>query len=155
MFSHRAVGGATEVRSIGLMSTNATHSTWLIRALSYWKKGVCPMKNHTADKRARDIDRPSGLTQWWSPPIMSVAFKAGETCAAWNGEVLRFASDRLRQDSEFGFALAKCRSWTEAAELQRDWATKTTQDYVEEGGRLLRLSTHLGADIAETSSERA
>ena len=86
---------------------------------------------------------------------MSVAFKAGETCAAWNGEVLRFASDRLRQDSEFGSALAKCRSWTEAAELQRDWATKTTQDYFEEGGRLLRLSTHLGANIAETSSERA
>jgi hypothetical protein len=112
------------------------------------------MKNRTADARARDIDTPSELAQWWSPPIMSAAFKASETCAAWNGEVLRFASDRLRQDSEFGFALAKCRSWTEAAELQRDWATKTTQDYFEEGRRLLRLSTDLGADIAETSSER-
>jgi hypothetical protein len=72
------------------------------------------MKNRNADTRARDIDTPSDLAQWWNPPIMSVAFKAGETCAAWNGEVLRFASDRLRQDSEFGFALAKCRSWTEA-----------------------------------------
>ena len=113
------------------------------------------MKNHSANTRARDIDTSSDLAQGWSPPIMSVAFKAGETCAAWNCEVLRFASDRFRQDSEFGFALAKCRSWAEAAELQRDWATKTTQDYFEEGRRLLRLSTHLGADIAETSSEKA
>jgi hypothetical protein len=128
---------------------------WLIRTFSYWNKGDRPMKNRNADTRARDIDTPSDLAQWWNPSIMSVAFKAGETCAAWNGEVLRFASDRLRQDSEFGFALAKCRNWTEAAELQRDWATRTTQDYFEEGGRLLRLSTHLGADIAETSSERA
>jgi hypothetical protein len=55
------------------------------------------MKNRNADTRARDIDTPSDLAQWWSPPIMSAAFKAGETCAAWNGEVLRFASDRLRQ----------------------------------------------------------
>jgi hypothetical protein len=132
-----------------------SHSTLLITALSERKKGDRPMKNRTADIRARDIDTPVDVAQWWSPPIMSVAFKAGETCAVWNGEVFRFASDRLRQDSEFGFALAKCRSWTEAAELQRDWATKTTQDYFEEGGRLLRLSTHLGADIAETSSERA
>jgi hypothetical protein len=113
------------------------------------------MKNRTADTRARDIDTPVDVAQWWSPPIMSVAYNAGETCAAWNGEVLRFASERLRQDSEFGFALAKCRSWTEAADLQRDWATRTTQDYFEEGGRLLQLATRWGADIAGTSSERA
>ena len=92
---------------------------------------------------------------WLNPPMMNVALRAGETCAAWNGEVLRFASDRLRQDSEFGFALSKCHSWTEAAELQRDWATKTTEDYFEEGRRLLRLATRLGTDIAEASSEEA
>ena len=81
--------------------------------------------------------------------MINAALRAGETCAAWNGEVLRFASDRLRHDSELGFALAKCRSWTEAAELQRDWATKTTQDYFEEGGRLLRLATRSGTDPEE------
>ena len=113
------------------------------------------MKNRTADARARDVDTSVDVAQLWSPPIMSVALKAGETCAAWNGEVLRFASDRLHHDSEFGFALAKCRSWTEAAELQRDWATKTTQDYFEEGRRLLRLATRAGTEIAESSSEKA
>lgn len=86
--------------------------------------------------------------------MMNVALRTGETCATWNGEVLRFASDRLRQDSELGFALAKCRDWTEAAELQRDWATKATQDYFEEGRRLVRLATRLGTDIVEESSEQ-
>ena len=86
---------------------------------------------------------------------MTVALRTGETCAAWNGEVFRFASDRLRQDSELGLALAKCRDLTEAAELQRDWATKATQDYFEEGRRLMRLATRLGNGIAEASSEEA
>jgi hypothetical protein len=81
--------------------------------------------------------------------MINAALRAGETCAAWNGEVLRFASDRLRQDSELGFAFAKCRNWTEAAELQRDWATKTTQDYFEEGRRLLRLATPWGTEPEE------
>jgi hypothetical protein len=48
-----------------------------------------------------------------------------------------------------GFAFAKCRTWTEAAELQRDWATKTTQDYFEEGRRLLRLATPWGTEPEE------
>jgi Phasin protein len=113
------------------------------------------MKSRAADTRARDVDTSVDVAQWWSPPIIGVALKAGETCAVWNGEVLRFASDRLRQGSELGFALAKCRSWTEAAELQRDWTTKTTQDYFEESRRLLRLATRAGTDIAETSSEKA
>jgi hypothetical protein len=111
------------------------------------------MKNRNAHTResATSLD----VTPWLNPPMMNVALRAGETCAAWNGEVLRFASDRLRRDSELGFGLAKCRSWTEAAELQRDWATKTTQDYFEESRRLLRLATRWGADIAEASSEEA
>jgi Phasin protein len=113
------------------------------------------MKNRTTETRARGTAPPADVAQWWNPPMMNVALRAGETCAEWNGEVLRFASDRLRQDSEFGVALAKCRDWTEAAELQRDWATKTTQDYFEESRRLLRLATRLGTDIAEASSEEA
>jgi hypothetical protein len=111
------------------------------------------MKNRTAHTRETAISLD--VTPWLNSPMMNVALRAGETCAAWNGEVFRFASDRLRQDSEFGFALAKCHSWTEAAELQRDWATKTTQDYFEEGRRLLRLTARSGTDIVQTSSEEA
>jgi hypothetical protein len=152
--SHRAVKRATEARSIGLKSINAIPFEVPDNSTVAWGEGSFAMKNRTADTRARDVDTSVDAAQWWSPPIMSVALNAGETCAAWNGEVLRFASDRLRQDSELGFALAKCRSWTEAAELQRDWTTKTTQDYFEEGRRLLRLATRAGIDIAETSSEK-
>lgn len=111
------------------------------------------MRNRTANTRARESATPIDVAQQWNPPIMNVAFRAGETYAAWNSEVLRFASDRLRQDTEFGLALAKCRDWTEAAELQRDWATKTTQDYFEESRRLLRVATRLGTDIAEASPD--
>ena len=111
------------------------------------------MKTRTANTRARENETTTDVTQWWNPPMVNVAFRAGETFAAWNGEVLRFASDRLRQDSELGLALSKCRDWTEAAELQRDWATKATQDYLDESRRLVRLATRLGNDIAEASSE--
>ncbi|WP_119303629.1 phasin family protein [Dongia deserti] len=115
------------------------------------------MKDRNAQARARENASapPLEATQWWNPPMMNVAFRAGERCAALNGEVLRFASDRLRRDSEFGFALAKCRSWTEAAELQRDWATKTTEDYFEESRRLLKLATQWSADMVEASTEEA
>ena len=111
------------------------------------------MKTRTTTARAREGETHSDASQWWSPPIMTVAFRTGETCAAWNGEVFRFASDRLRQDSELGLALAKCRDWSEAAELQRDWATKATQDYFEEGRRLIQLATRLGTDVAEAGEE--
>ena len=105
------------------------------------------MKNRDANTRERTTSLD--VTPWLNPPMMNAALRAGETCAVWNGEVLRFASDRLRQDSEFGVALAKCRDWTEAAELQRDWATKTTQDYFEEGRRVLRLATRWGTESEE------
>ena len=111
------------------------------------------MKTRTANTRARESETTTDVTQWWNPSMMNVAVRAGETCAVWNGEVLRFASDRLRQDSELGLALAKCRDWTEAAEVQRDWATKATQDYFEEGRRLVGLATRLGTDIVEDVSE--
>jgi hypothetical protein len=105
------------------------------------------MKDRTAHTResATSLD----VTPWLNPPMMNAALRVGETCAAWNGEVFRFASDRLRQDGELGFALARCHNWTEAAELQRDWATKTTQDYFEEGRRLLRLATRWGTESEE------
>jgi hypothetical protein len=105
------------------------------------------MKNRTA--HTRETTTSFDVTPWLNPPMMNIALRTGETCAAWNGEVLRFASDRLRQDSELGFALAKCHSWTEAAELQRGWATKSTQDYFEEGRRLLRLATCWGTESEE------
>jgi len=111
------------------------------------------MKKHTA--QAKQAATPFGAAQWPNGPVIDVALSTGETCVAWNGEVLRFAGDRLRQDTELGLALAKCRSWTEAAELQRDWAARTTQDYLEEGTRLFRMATRWSADRARSTSEDA
>ena len=88
-------------------------------------------------------------------PLISSARQASETCFAWNGELLRFASDRFHQDAELGFALTKCRSWTEATELQRRWAIRTTQDWLNEGARLLRIATRRRADAAQTAADQA
>lgn len=83
--------------------------------------------------------------------MIDATMRVGETCAAWNGEVFRFAGDRPRRGVELGLALAKCRSWTKAAELQCDWAPKTTQDYFDEGTCLFRMATRWSADIAQSS----
>ena len=102
------------------------------------------MKHAARQSRAKMTD----AAQWPSGQLFDAAFQAGGTCLAWNEEVFRFASDRLHQDAELGLALTKCRTWTEAAELQRDWATRTTEDYLNEGNRLLRIATNWSADTA-------
>jgi hypothetical protein len=109
------------------------------------EQACCP----GAGSKTIEPDYPS------SGPLIDSARQATETCFAWNGELLRFASDRFHQDAELGFALTKCRSWTEAAELQRRWAVKTTQDWLDEGARLLRVATRRGADLLQTAAEEA
>lgn len=109
------------------------------------------MKKHAARQSRPEM---INATQWPSGQLFDVAFQAGETCLAWNGEVLRFASGRLRQDAELGLALTKCRTWTEAAELQRDWATRTTEDYLDEGNRLLRIATNWTAVTAGAPADK-
>lgn len=92
-------------------------------------------------------DSPSEDSQWSNDQLIGAALQAGERCIAWNSEVFRFASDRLRQDAELGLGLAKCCTWTEAAELQSRWVTKTTRDYLDEGTRLLHITTRPFADM--------
>ena len=59
--------------------------------------------------------------------------------------LLRFAASRLEGDSKNWRALFTCKNWAEAAEIQRDWASSTAQDYVEEVGHLVQLTSRITA----------
>lgn len=62
---------------------------------------------------------------------------------AWQTELLRFLGSRLQWDGRVGEALAQCKTLAELAEVQRDWAMSTAQDYFEELNRLTRLGAKI------------
>lgn len=78
---------------------------------------------------------------------------AGEACAAWGGEIIRFANERARRDTELGLELLRCRDWSGALKLQQNWVASTTQDYVEEGTRLLKIASQFGDELGEGRSQ--
>jgi hypothetical protein len=59
--------------------------------------------------------------------------------------LLRFTTSRLEGDSKIWRALLTCKNWAEVAEIQRDWASSTAQDYVDEVGHLVQLTSRIAA----------
>jgi hypothetical protein len=90
---------------------------------------------------------PSGSIHGVNGPMIDALMHSGEAyakaCLAWQEEVCRFLGSRLQWDGRVTAALAKCRSLTELAEIQQDWARTTAQDYVEEVGRLTQIASSL------------
>jgi hypothetical protein len=103
--------------------------------------------------------QPSTAAAFLNGPVLGALTRGGEVYGRnllrWQNELLRFASERLRNDTEFGRSLIGCRDWTDASRLQQAWLSNTLQDYVEETGRLFRLATSQEGDVAETSREEA
>jgi hypothetical protein len=103
--------------------------------------------------------QPSAAAAFLNAPVLGALTRGGEVYGralfSWQSELLRFASERLHSDTEFGRSLLGCRDWMDASRLQQSWFSSTLQDYVEETGRLFRLATNLGGDVAETSREEA
>lgn len=64
-----------------------------------------------------------------------------KACLEWQQEVLRFASSRLQWDGQVGDALAKCKTFEDVAEVQKNWAMTTAQDYFNEANRLVQIAT--------------
>jgi hypothetical protein len=83
-------------------------------------------------------------------PIFEALALSGKACAkacfAWQEEVMRFASDRLKKDSEFGRSMSTCQNWTDLAKLQQQWAAVAAQDYVAEANRLAQLASEVTQD---------
>lgn len=57
----------------------------------------------------------------------------------WQQEVMRFVDARLRVDEQLGTAMAACKNLGDLAEVQRNWAMATAQDYFEETQRLAQI----------------
>lgn len=85
-------------------------------------------------------------------PMIEVAARTGNACGraylAWQDELLRFTSTRLRRDAEFGSNLLKCDKWEDAARLQQSWVASTVDDYVSEANKLFELAASLTTDVA-------
>lgn len=62
---------------------------------------------------------------------------------AWQQEVLCFFGSRLRWDGQVSAALSKCRTLSEVAEVQQDWAISTARDYLDEINRLMVAGARL------------
>lgn len=83
-------------------------------------------------------------------PAFDAFTRVGEACTkacvAWQEEVMRFAGDRLKKDSELGQSMTACQNWADLAKVQQEWAAATARDYAEEAARLTQLATKLTRD---------
>ena len=117
------------------------------------------MAKHTHHPRASHRE-PAPLSRAWTggpalETFTSMGEPCGRACAAWQQEVLRFATERLRKDSDTGWRLASCQNWADAAKVQQEWAQTTVEDYFAEANRLAQLASTLGTDLFRSLGVRA
>lgn len=88
--------------------------------------------------------------------IFSQACRAYTTgVAQLNGELMNFVDSRLSRDAKLGNALSKCHDWSDAVDLQQDWARQATQDYLAETSKLMELGSMVARDSWQPVYERA
>ena len=75
--------------------------------------------------------------------------------AALNGELMGFVNTCLNRDDELGRALSQCSDWSDAVNLQQDWAQQATQEYLAEAGRLTELASKVTKESWEPVYDRA
>ena len=75
--------------------------------------------------------------------------------ATMNGELLGFVRTRLNHDVELSRALSQCANWSDAVNLQQDWARQATEEYLAEAGKLTELASKVAKENWEPVYERA
>ena len=92
----------------------------------------------------------------FSNPMFDIFAAASESyaraCQAWQQEIVRFTVNRFQNDSVFGQKLATCQNWTDAAQIQQEWAAAMAKDFMEEGNRLAQLASTLGAEMTAAAT---
>ncbi len=68
---------------------------------------------------------------------------------AYNGEMMSFLNSRLQHDADLGQALSHCHTWSDAMQVQQDWAQQTLQEYVAHAGRMTEMASNLAKDGLE------
>jgi len=95
----------------------------------------------------------------FSNPLFDIFTAASENyaraCQAWQQEIVRFTVNRFQNDSVYGQKLATCQNWTDAAQIQQEWAASMAQDFMDEGNRLAQLASTLGAELVQPAAEPA
>lgn len=66
--------------------------------------------------------------------------------ATLNGELMGFVNSRLSRDVDLGRALSQCSNWSDAVNLQQDWAQQVNQEYLAEASRLMELSSRVAKE---------
>lgn len=72
-----------------------------------------------------------------------------------NNEMTSFISGRLRRDAEFGQSFCACKTWSDATDLQQQWAQQATEDYLAEAQRLAELGQKVMQQNGKVLAERA
>ena len=75
--------------------------------------------------------------------------------ATLNGELMGFVNSRLNRDVELGRALSQCSNWSDAVNLQQDWAQQANQEYLAEASRLMELSSKVAKESWEPVYDQA
>ncbi len=103
------------------------------------------MTKSSAQHRVPDSTLPFGATAAMNGPMLEALMHSGEAytkaCLAWQQEVYRFLGSRLNWDGRVTAALAKCRTLSELAEVQQDWAMTAARDYFDEANRLAQIAS--------------
>ncbi len=75
--------------------------------------------------------------------------------ATLNGELMGFVNSRLNRDVELGRALSQCSNWSDAVNLQQDWAQQANQEYLAKASRLMELSSKVAKESWEPVYDQA
>ena len=102
--------------------------------------------------RAHARGRPFGLdTQVgfpaWQSNALDIMTRAGqayaEGVAAIGEEMASFMQTRLQHNMALGDSLTRCHTWTDVAEVQRDWLKEATEEYAAESQKLMEMGSKL------------
>ena len=108
--------------------------------------------------RPREKEQKEGMAAFNSEAAEILA-AACEACAngvaTLNGELMGFVSTRLNHDMELSRALSQCANWSDAVNLQQDWARQATEEYLAEASRLTELASKVAKENWESVYERA
>jgi len=75
--------------------------------------------------------------------------------ATLNGELMGFVNSRLNRDVELGRALSQCSNWSDAVNVQQDWAQQANQEYLAEASRLTELASKVAKESWEPVYDQA
>jgi hypothetical protein len=75
--------------------------------------------------------------------------------ATLNGELMGFVNTRLNRDIELSRALCRCANWSDAINLQQDWAQQATREYLAEAGRITDLASRVAQGSWQPVYDRA